>query len=265
MINKQESHSNFWKAIINKAPYAEIKKMIEEGADLNEIGTDEDMVDDYDLHEVFYACYVHPDCIKLMKLFIKNGYDYKKIASNGLNAVSNSVEYSDSRLFFYLYSLDQNLMFNPVKNGISILHKCIGSGDFKVLQFLMEKGADLKAEYEIPLVLPAVFNKDIRFIKYLIEDCNLPYKGDNLYMNKNLMMVAAECASNFEVIDYLVSKGFSVNDVSAEGTPVFFGTALNSHTEMIDYFLKLGANLNKTDFMGDDILSYASLFTSYLF
>ena len=257
MINTE--HSDLWKAIINKAPFEVIKRMIEEGADLNEMGTPEDFVDDYDLYELFYTCFAHPDCFELVKLFIENGYDYKKIARNGLNAVSNYAEYPDSRVFFYLYSLDQNLMFNTVENGNSILHKCLSSGSIEVLKFLEEKGADLKADYEIPLIVAAVFNEDIKILKYLIEEKKLPYKDDNIFDNKNLLMLAAANANSPDTIKYLVSLGFDINSLTPNGKPIIFETVLNTHTKSIETFLELGADINQTDRQGCNILVYAAM------
>ncbi len=250
-------HSELWKAIINKAPFEEIKKMIEAGANLNEMGTNEDYIDDYDLHELFYTCYVHPNCFELVKLFIENGYDYKKIARNGLNAVSNYAEYPDSRVFFYLYSLDQNLMFNPIGNGNSMLHNCLSSGSIEVLKFLEEKGADLKADYDIPLLAAAVFNEDIRILKYLIEEKKLPYKDNNIFDNKNLLMLAGANANSPDTIKYLVSLGFDVNSLTPNGNPIIFETALNPNPEITETFLELGADLNKTDSYGYNIFPYA--------
>ena len=114
VVNTVENngHSKLWNAILNKAPFEEIKRMIEEGADLNEMGTEKDCTGSHEYHEVFYTSYAHPDCLELVKLFIEKGYDYKKITRNGLNAVSNFAGYFDSRVFFYLYSLDQNLIFD---------------------------------------------------------------------------------------------------------------------------------------------------------
>ena len=250
-------HSELWKAIINKAPFEEIKKIIEAGANLNEMGTNEDYIDDYDLHELFYTCYVHPNCFDLVKLFIENGYDYKKIARNGLNAVSNYAEYPDSRVFFYLYSLDQNLMFNPIGNGNSMLHNCLSSGSIEVLKFLEEKGADLKADYDIPLLAAAVFNEDIRILKYLIEEKKLPYKDNNIFDNKNLLMLAGANANSPDTIKYLVSLGFDVNSLTPNGKPIIFETALNPNPEITETFLELGADLNKTDSYGYNIFPYA--------
>ncbi len=249
-------HSKLWNSILNKAPFEEIKRMIENGADLNEMGTDEDCNDDYEYHEVFYTSYAHPDCFELVKLFIEKGYDYKKLTRNGLNAVSNFAGYFDSRVFFYLYSLDNNLIFDVLKNNFSILHYCVGGGSFEILQFLEEKGADLKANYEVSLLFLSVFNNDIRIIKHLIDDIKLPYKNECTEGGQNLMMFACSNASNPDLLKYLVSKGFNIDSLSPEGNSLLFDISSNPHPEIIEEYLELGGNINEKDCYGNNVFPY---------
>ena len=256
--NKDEDngHSKLWNAILNKAPFEEIKKMIENGADLNEMGTDKDCLGENEYHEVFYTCYAHPDCFELVKLFIEKGYDFKKITRNGLNAVSNFAGYFDSRVFFYLYSLDNNLIFDVLQNKFSIVHYCVGGGSLEILQFLEEKGADLKANYEVSLLFLSVFNKDIRIIKHLIDDIKLPYKNECTDGGQNLMMFACSNASNPDLLKYLIGKGFNIDSLSPEGNSLLFDISLNPHPEIIEEYLKLGGDINEKDCYGNNVFPY---------
>ena len=114
MSENEKKHSELWNAIINKAPFEEIKKMIEAGADLNEEGFDIDFTQNYKhfYFDVFYTSFDHPDCFELVKLFVEHGYDVKKILKNSTNAVTNAVVCPDSRVFFYLYNIDKNIMLD---------------------------------------------------------------------------------------------------------------------------------------------------------
>ena len=59
----------------------------------------------------------------------------------------------------------QNLIFDVQENKFSIVHYCVGNGAFETLQFLEEKGADLKANYDFWIARYYAGYKEMSFSK----------------------------------------------------------------------------------------------------
>jgi hypothetical protein len=113
-----------------------------------------------------------------MKLFVEHGYDIKKVTREGVNAVTNSIFCDDSRVFFYLYNLDQNIM--PMgkckdyegENELDVISlAAYGCKNPEVFKFLLDKGMSTDKNYEHGwgLIHHAVSNPNPKILQMLID------------------------------------------------------------------------------------------------
>lgn len=72
-------------------------------------------------------------------------------------------------------------------------------------------------------------------------------------------IILAAYHSNFPVVQFLVSKGVSLNESSKYGSPLMAAT-VKGNLDIVKFLLEKGANPNGVDVNGTSALLYASLF-----
>ncbi len=284
-MSETEKHSELWNAIINKAPFEEIKKMVEAGADLNEEGLDIDFTKNYQhfYFDVFYTCYDHPDCFELVKLFVEHGYDVKKLLKNSTNAVTNAVVCPDSRVFFYLYNIDKNVMLDKrdARGATILTHAVYHNRTTEVIRFLFELGAKIDDTYEHGWGLAhfATSNPNPQIMQTLIdygvaiEDRNhkelkpfqpLDYSIINDPDDRRLLtpLGIAALEGTPEICEILIKAGARLEARDKFGcTPLMLSTR-NKNPDVFRLLLKYGANVNALDYMKQGVLNHALRFSS---
>ena len=271
-------HSDIWNAILNKAPVEEIKKLIEAGANLNEEGSAEDIEKD-DNYDIINILFDHPDCFELIKLFVEHGFDVKKILKSGVNAVTESIFCDDPRVFFYLYNIDKNLIFQPENmDGWSTLSlAAMGCENPKIIKFLVDElGWDVNSvnEHGWGLIHHAVSNPNPDILRMLIDYGvpveNKDYKELNPFhpldysiinepenLNNLSPLALASIEGTPEICEILIKAGARLEAKDQKGqTPLMLSTR-NKNPEVFRLLLKYGANINALDYMKQGVLNHA--------
>jgi len=142
------------------------------------------------------------------------------------------------------------------KHGWTLLHRAVVPcwGGIEVVQFLVEKGADVNAKSTTTgwtALLGAVGNRDIEIIKFLVS------KGADVNAASPQGFTPLQLAvapDNMEIITFLVSAGANVNAASACGhtplhgatAPTFLadGTILYPDIEIAQFLVSVGADVN---------------------
>ena len=274
---EKAEHSKFWKAILNKDPFEKIKDMIEAGADLNEEGFKEDIEKD-DNYDIINILFDHPDCLELLKQFVKHGYNVKKVLKDGVNVVTESIFCEDPRVFFYLYNLDQNIMLHSQgENEFDVIPlAAMGCKNTEIIKFLINKVSPIDKVYDHGwgLVHHATSNPNPEILQILIDsgasvDNNdykelKPFKpldysiiNDSDELKYLTPLALASQDGTPEVCEILIKAGARLEARDKGGrTPLMLAT-LNPNPEVFRLLLKYGADINALDYMKNTVLSYA--------
>ena len=159
----------------------------------------------------------------MLELLIKKGVSYKKLSSNGDNAILASTIGSRSGynpLSFIKYL--ENLGINPnVTNndGITPLHNiAYGNKDINVYNYFLNKGVNVN-------------------------------QIDN---NGNTPLINAARRNSFEVIQLLASKTKNINHTNNEGKSALTNS-LRNNSEVVKFLLEKGANATIVDTKGNNL------------
>lgn len=280
-LKQQEhsAHSELWNAILNKAPYEEIKRLVEAGADLYEEGNEKDIIDG-DFYDIINVVFDHPDSYEITKLFVKHGYNAKKMLKNGLNVVTESIFSNDPRIFFYIYNnIDQNVMLqiNDNNGKVNVLNVAAFSNEKPdIIKFLIDKGAPIDSvnEYGWGIVHNAVQNPNSEILQMLVDNGvavdNKDYKelkpfqpldysiinDPNNYKFITPLALAAFSESP-EACEILIKAGAKLEAKDKLGcTPLMLATR-NKNPDVFRLLLKYGANINALDYMKEGVLNHA--------
>ena len=128
--------------------------------------------------------------------------------------------------------------------GTTALHYAAGRGDTDVVQYLIENGADIKAEdtaFSRSVIHFAAENGNIDCIKYLTEN------GANLLDRDCYGATALHYAArsnNLEAVKYLVNKKVDYTDKDIRGWTAMHYAASGGSIDVVKYLLAKGLNIN---------------------
>nr|CAH7769071.1 unnamed protein product [Callosobruchus chinensis] len=146
------------------------------------------------------------------------------------------------------------------KYNITPLHSAVYGGNLNVIEYLVEKNADINAKDKdglIPLHVAAEYG-NLEAVKYFIE------KGIDVNVKDGCGSTPLHMAAlygNLEIVEYLVVRGA---DINAEAKGIFYsGTSLHmaakgGNLEVVEYLVKRGAYLSAEDKDGMTLLHVAA-------
>ena len=142
-------------------------------------------------------------------------------------------------------------------DGVTALHLAAAKGDIAIVRYLIEHGADIKAQDHTlnrSVIHFAAENGNIDCIKYLAE------KGADLQDKDSYGATAlhyAARANNLDAIKFLVGKKVDYTARDYRGWTAMHYAASGAGIEMIQYLLAKGLNINELNYTGRTPLFFA--------
>lgn len=141
-------------------------------------------------------------------------------------------------------SLTLKSLINDFKDGKgrNTLHFTSSRGDKEIFQYLLENGADiyLKDAEDNTSFFIATQHSNLPLIKYLIED--LKYDINSKRKNGVGCLHIAASTGNLEIIEYFLSLGCSLEDLSDFGTPLDWAVSYN-YLEAVKLLISKGSDI----------------------
>jgi ankyrin repeat protein len=126
---------------ISEDNYLQVKKLIKDGVDLNQIIENEDNENDEPL--IFYA--LHKKCsFDLLKLMIDNGVDIEYTNREGVSLLDEAIVHGNIEFITYLLK-EKKLDVNKTKrkSGLTPLIQAACYGNIDLVKLLISFGADI--------------------------------------------------------------------------------------------------------------------------
>ena len=142
-------------------------------------------------------------------------------------------------------------------DGMTVLHYAVAKGDTEVVRFLIEHGADIKAQdntFSRSAIHFAAENGNLECIMYLAE------MGANLQDKDSWGATALHYAAknnNLDAIKFLVGKKVDYMAKDSRGWSAMHYAASGGSTEVIKYLLAKGLNINELNKTGRTPLFFA--------
>ena len=155
--------------------------------------------------------------------------------------------------------IDQTTPIKYQKENIpresTILHVAAQFGHFKIVQYLIEKGANIEVQNEFhysPLHF-ACLKGSLSIVQYLIEKgANIEAKGED----QRTPLHSACCSGHLPVIQYLIEKGANIEAKDYMQWTPLHTASISEKTDVVRYLVSKGANINTTDRDGKTPLDY---------
>ena len=142
--------------------------------------------------------------------------------TDGITALHCAAENGDVAIVEYLVEHGADVKAQDTVLSRSVIHFAAENGNLECIKFLTEKGADLQ-DKDIHGATPlhyAARGGHLNAVKYLVGK-KMDYKARDI-RGWTLMHYAA-CGGSIDIVKYLLSKGIGLNDLTESGrTPLFF-------------------------------------------
>ncbi len=123
------------------------------------------------------------------------------------------------------------------------LHLAAERGNADVVEFLLEKGADVKARAKDGDIMPLNY-ASTRQVAALLESNGAPVKGESNSWGRNTPPIySAALAGRTEVVEFLIEKGADLNAKPYSGQTPIAAAAEKGHTEVVELLAAKGADL----------------------
>ena len=141
-----------------------------------------------------------------------------------------------------------------------------GKEHWKAAENLMNYGVDIGAvdinspdKYGIPMLIKAAESGRLRVVQYLVDH------GADIHIRtkfENTALMGASLFGHLGIVKYLVSRGANVNDQNAGGETALMRAAGQRHLGVVKYLLQHGADVNVQDRFGGTALMKGAYYGS---
>ncbi|WP_353287418.1 ankyrin repeat domain-containing protein [Wolbachia endosymbiont (group B) of Gerris lacustris] len=155
------------------------------------------------------------------------------------------------------YDKSKNLDLDAkASTGYTALHKAVFSGCFDEVKLLIDKGVrvDVQDKHELTPLFYAVINNDEKMIKFLVEIGNADV---NLGKYNNPLGMAIS-RGRMELAEYLIDKGADINRQDNIGRTFLHKAAEGGNLAAVKFLVEKGARLDVLDEWNDTPLHLAA-------
>lgn len=190
--------------------------------------------------------------------FFKAGIDPKKKYKDGLNLLLMAIP-SDKNLTLSNYFISKGLSLKDIDNdGNTAFNYAARSGNVTLLKSLLEKG--VKYNDNALIFAAQGFRREastLETYKYLVEELKLKPTVTNKDGQTVLHFLASK-SNQTEIINYFLAKGVDVNKADNEGnTPLMVAASARETTVALEQLLPTVKNNNTQNLKGESALTMA--------
>ena len=187
--------------------------------------------------------------------FFKAGTDPKKKYANGSNLLLMTIPF-DKNLTLATYFTTKGMSLKDTDNdGNTAFNYIARTGNIAFLKSLLEKGAKYT---DNALLLAAQGSRresnTIETYKYLVEEVKIKANATNKD-GQNVLHFLANRPNQTEIINYFISKGVDVNKVDNDGNTPLIIAASGRDAGIVSLLLPISKNINNQNKKGESALT----------
>lgn len=228
-----------------------VKYLIAKGSDIN-------LEDSHGAFPITAAAGSGQSNTEIYEAFFKAGIDPKKKYKDGANLLLMAIPY-DKNLTLSNYFITKGLSLKDVdNNGNTAFNYAARTGNITLLKTLLEKGVKYT---DNALVIAAQGSRretnTLETYKYLTEDLKIKPTATNKE-GQTVLHFLVNKPSQTEIINYFISKGADVNKADNEGnTPLMIAASSRETSAALEQLLPIVKNINVQNLKGESALTAA--------
>ena len=190
----------------------------------------------------------------IIENFVRFFYDYKKSEI--------SKEIFEMEIIQYLKCIKiLGITLDDFKNetnyGYGILYYAYTKKCYELIIWLYQIGFN-DSDINYNILHTFIYNNDMKAIKWLLYDKNLPLKL--IRENKNLLLYTACRDGNLEMTKMIVNRGLKLKDIKSSKNRCFRVSVYSGHFDIVKYLRSLGLTNNDMRSLNNFSLRYAAYF-----
>ena len=177
----------------------------------------------------------------------------KDLIKTGADVSYRDILYSVDDIETLTYLVENGAQLDVTDTlGNTLLDRAISESNKQKVQWLIEHGAKITVENEYGLLHEAVWINSKEIFLYLID------KGADVKKYVDKLLWVAINGDNTEIIQYLVENGANVNAKDNKGKTLLMYAIFNrANIKIVECLVENGANVNAKDNNGNTPLKYA--------
>jgi ankyrin repeat protein len=244
--------------IIKSKNFTELKKYVE---------TEDINYDIYDENNNYLIHYIlNFNLSKILKILLKKNIRLDILDTDGRNILYIAIKFNYIDCLIMLLDNDKNQIGISIINikdniGNTCLHYAILFKNIEVVEILLKYDINLLLRNNDDLnclELALQENNNDIFLKILNSQSNIDFVNKK---NENILQYAVNL-QNFECIEYILKKDAFIdlnNKENENGLSVLHLTIMHNNLHIMHSIINNNADINNTDFYGNNILMYAIL------
>ena len=228
-----------------------VKYLITKGSDIN-------LEDSHGSFPITAAASSGQSNTEVYEAFFKAGIDPKKKYKDGANLLLMAIPY-DKNLSISNYFITKGLSLKDVDNdGNTAFNYAARTGNIALLKTLLEKGVKYT---DNALLIAAQGSRretnTLETYKYLTEDLKIKPTATNKE-GQNVLHFLANKPNQTEIINYFIAKGADVNKADNDGnTPLMIAASSRETAAALEQLLPIVKNINAQNLKGESALTAA--------
>lgn len=220
-------------------------------------GVNPDHQDSHEAYPITFAANAGQSNPALYEAFFKAGIDAKRKYSNGANLLLLGIA-NDKDLTLTNYLITKGLSLKDVDaNGSTAFDYAARGGNIELLKTLVKKG--VKPTNSALLMAAQGSRREangIEVYKYLVEEVKLKPGAANSE-GQTVLHALVRKPNQTEIIQYFLNKGVDVNKADNEGNTALMNAAAGKETAVIELLLPKVKNINAVNAKGESALTAA--------